>query len=261
MIAMVKISIVAVIGVMVLGCSSTKTMLPIREIDRPQTLPKKVWKTKGSFGGSYANSKNSFSYQGLINGVIPSYGITDNFEAVAVPTLFRWRFYHPLSIESNAVTYPWSLCAQLGANSFGLSGFSTTTTLQGKKKLAGNRWFDGYVGCDQQYQEYFDDNKNKYKTYLFPMFLGGSLGFQFTENFYLKSGISLQYKNYRGMLIQSKTYGRSYSIGFPFTMGFNVCDYFTFVMSTGIAFNENQINKLIKQSFGVPTSMSLIFQW
>jgi hypothetical protein len=247
----VAYSIAAVICLMIFGCGSTRTMMSIREIDRPLTLPRNTWQAKENISPGAQNS-----YTDLTSIFFPSCGITDNVQFESYPNVgLKWRFCPLHQPDSNSIAHPWNLALQCG---IGQIRTPPVAAIFAKKKMTESTWFDGSIGGEL---DHFHDSTTDKATYLYPVFLRSNLGIQFTDNFYLKTGLSLYYKNFKGELIKNNSIGRCYEIGLPATLGFNVSRYFSFAMCSSLAFDEIQTNSLIRQYFSLPTTLYLIFQW
>jgi hypothetical protein len=252
----ILISIVGILGLIVSGCGSTKPMLPVREIDRPLTLPKKVWQSRGSINGNLETS----NFQDIL---FPSYGITNTIQIYSLPfTGIRWQFLPFHQPDSTAIDNSLYMAIEAGNNTFininpfkGAHEMYQDAELLANKMITNNKWIDGSLKCT------LSRGVGVNNVTAYPLYFMSNLGFQITDNFYLKSGLLFNYENLKGAQMQNNTYGRFYEIGFPQTLGFNVSSYFSLVMNTSLLFLAENINQEVHHLTTGPTSISLVFQW
>ncbi|HUI91066.1 MAG TPA: hypothetical protein VLX68_02360 [Chitinivibrionales bacterium] len=88
---------VGICGLIGLGCCSSKAMVPVREIDRPLTVPEKIWQSAGSVSSNLVTS----NFEDIL---FPSYGITNSIQIYSFPfTGIRWQFLPFHQSDSNAI--------------------------------------------------------------------------------------------------------------------------------------------------------------
>ncbi|HUI91065.1 MAG TPA: hypothetical protein VLX68_02355 [Chitinivibrionales bacterium] len=134
-------------------------------------------------------------------------------------------------------------------------GINQDAALLAKKKITNSKWIDGSLEC------FISSGVGVNHLTTYPTYLRSNIGFQITDNFYLKTGLLFYYENFKGAEIQNNVYGKFYEIEFPQTLGFNVSSYFSLVMSTSLAFGFETINQELHHFTSGPTAVSLVFQW